>query len=379
MASTGKIDWTEFPFQQQQLMAYLARLCDSDIEILTVRKLKGETGEKLKEFGYGNPLLIEFREADKGDAGATTQVVLHTMAPERFGHERRADRAYNMLLEYDTFDKLPHHAPSADVGALTTAGDFISLGEAGEFFHLSKFVPGTLYAQDLPAIVERDALLPLDLARVEILADYLAEIHAVQHTDAKTTAQLYRRTWRDLVGHGEGIMGMVDSYPADFRIAPPERLRAIEHRCIDWRWRCNGRHQRLRQVHGDFHPWNVLFQEDNNFALLDRSRGEWGEPADDVSAMTINYLLFSLRQQGTLAGPFGALFARFWERYLAQSQDEGVLTVVPLFFAWRALVVAHPVWYPSLDEEVRAALFRFVEAVLAVERFDPAQVNTYLE
>jgi aminoglycoside phosphotransferase (APT) family kinase protein len=43
-------------------------------------------------------------------------------------------------------------------------------------------------------------------------------------------------------------------------------------------------------VHGDFHPWNILFQNDCDFAVLDRSRGEWGDPADDVAPLTINYL-----------------------------------------------------------------------------------------
>lgn len=28
--------------------------------------------------------------------------------------------------------------------------------------------------------------------------------------------------------------------------------------------------------------------------MLDQSRGEWGEAADDVSSMTINYLFFGL-------------------------------------------------------------------------------------
>ena len=98
-----------------------------------------------------------------------------------------------------------------------------------------------------------------------------------------------------------------------------------------------------------------------------------------MSALTINYLLFSLREEGTFAGPFAELFTHFWERYLTQSNDHELLEVVPPFFAWRALVVAHPVWYPSLAEEVRAALFHFIEAILRVERFDPAQVHHYLE
>lgn len=42
---------------------------------------------------------------------------------------------------------------------------------------------------------------------------------------------------------------------------------------------------RLRQVHGDFHPWKILFELGADFRLLDRSRGEFGDPADDVTSL----------------------------------------------------------------------------------------------
>jgi aminoglycoside phosphotransferase (APT) family kinase protein len=91
---------------------------------------------------------------------------------------------------------------------------------------------------------------------------------------------------------------------------------------VDWRWRLKGCAHRLRQVHGDFHPWNILFQSGANFVVLDRSRGELGDPADDITALTINYLLFSLQQCGRLEGPFATLFSRFWQRYLRATGDD---------------------------------------------------------
>jgi len=206
------------------------------------------------------------------------------------------------------------------------------------------------------------------------LADYLAEIHAVKHTDAL----LYRRRIRDLVGHGEGIAGLVDSYPADFNVAPPGRLQAIEERCVAWRWRVKEATHRLSQVHGDFHPWNVLFEEGTSFSLLDRSRGAWGEPADDVSSMTLNYVFFSLRGSGALEDLFLRLYSAFWDRYLSVTEDDELLTVVQPFFAWRALVLASPVWYPSLRPPVREALLRFAENVLETDRFDPDETDAYL-
>ena len=51
--------------------------------------------------------------------------------------------------------------------------------------------------------------------------------------------------------------------------------------------------------------------------------------------------------------------------------------VIAPFFAFRALVVANPVWYPNLDEALRRRIFDFMLAVLDAERFDPARVNAY--
>jgi aminoglycoside phosphotransferase family enzyme len=132
-------------------------------------------------------------------------------------------------------------------------------------------------------------------------------------------------------------------------------------------------------VHGDFHPWNILFREGVDFSLLDRSRGEWGDPADDVTCITMNYLFFSLQKSGRLEGDFESLFDGFWERYLKSSRDHEMLEVAAPFLAFRGLVMAHPLWYPDLAADVRQKLIRFVCATLADEAFDPQRVNDYCE
>lgn len=366
------IAWKNLPFTQAGLEAYLSDLSGAPVQMQSVRALSGnEENDGIKEYGYGAPLLIEYTLG----SGRTEKIVFHTMPADHFGHERASDRARNMLLDHATFNKLPRHAPSLDVGALTPVQQMLSLGAAKEFFHVTRFVPGRLYAPDLDRIAESDRLAAGDLAFVQALADYLAQIHAAKNPDADR----YRRCLRDLVGHGEGIMGMLDSYPADFAVASPTKLMRIEQQCAAWRWQLKEKRWRLSQVHGDFHPWNILRQEGNEFMLLDRSRGEWGEPADDVSALSINYILFALRKHGQLTGAFQELFEAFWDRYLIRSGDAEILSVVQPFYVWRALVVAHPVWYPSLDSDVRRKLFRLIAALLATPAFDPSRVNAYLE
>jgi hypothetical protein len=364
------VNWAVLPFDQDSLERYLSSLYDEEVEVIAVRELRGgDESDEIKAFGYGVPLLVACL-----CSGREQRLVFHTVSRNGFGHERPSDRAANLLLDHATFNHLPRHVPSLDVGAFGAAGDLISLGDAGEFFHLTHYAEGKPYATDLHRVSQAGGLAPGDKDRALALADYLAEIHATKESDAI----LYRRRVRDLVGHGEGIMGILDNYPPNLDFAPPERLEAIEKRCIGWRWRIKDAVHRLSQVHGDFHPWNVLFQEGTDFALLDRSRGAWGEPADDVSSMSINFVFFSLRRLGTLHGPFLQLHDLFWERYLEQTRDDELVTVIQPFYAWRALVLASPVWYPHLQPSVREILFRFVENVLDTDRFDPDDVNRYL-
>jgi hypothetical protein len=121
----------------------------------------------------------------------------------------------------------------------------------------------------------------------------------------------------------------------------------------------------------------VLFRTGTDFAVLDRSRGEWGEPADDVTSMTINYLFFSLCRWGRLRGPFEVLFRLLWDVYIESSGDDDVTKAAAPFFAFRGLVLASPVWYPKLSVDVRRSIFRFVQNVLDEPQFDPSRVNEY--
>ncbi len=115
------------------------------------------------------------------------------------------------------------------------------------------------------------------------------------------------------------------------------------------------------------------------FKLLDRSRGEWGEPADDVSCMTINYIFFSLQRSDQMGGVFQQLHDRFWGSYLALRPDNHLVEVIQPWFAWRALVLASPIWYPTISNEIRRKLLNFAHRVMMSERYDFRAVNQYLE
>ena len=358
----------EVRFTPQAVAEYLRKVHRiGDVGNVRITPLGGgRQGDK--GYGYGIPLRVDYELA-----GVAHRGVIESVRPGPFGHEHMADRAQQLLWAHDAYGRLPRHARALDVGAVRASGELVPLGNAEELFMLAEFVEGREYADDLIRLRAGGDLTSLDRERSAALCDYLVDVHRVKRAEP----ELYRRRVRELVGHGECIFGVADSYPAEGPV-PFEVLRELEKRCVDWRWRLRGEEQRLCRVHGDFHPWNILFREGADFSVLDRSRGEWGEAADDVSCLAMNYLFFSLQRSGRLEGGLRELWLAFWERYLDRTGDLRLLQVAAPFLAFRGLVMANPLWYPNLAPGLRALILRFVTRVLDAESFDPTYVAEYL-
>lgn len=347
----------------------------------------GEATEK--GTGYGEPLRVSVQDT----TGTRRELVWHTAKADRFNHDRRADRAAEMLLAYDTFGSVPGHVAAVDMGVIGRDGALLSLRGSGEFYLITEFAGGEVYAADLRRIAHAHVATRRDLDRCDRLVDHLVAMHrrpldpdaggerepgweiGWEPGSAQGREIAYGRAIRDLVGHGEGIFGIIDSYPASTPAASPERLQAIEHACCRYRWTLRDRHHRLARTHCDFHPFNIVFDSDDRLALLDTSRGSLGDPADDVACLAVNYVFFALEDPASWKEGLGRLWQRFWQRYLDQTGDRELLEVTPPFLAWRALVIANPLWYPTLPARCRDALLGLAEGALEAGRFDPGSAE----
>ncbi|HEX3476129.1 MAG TPA: phosphotransferase [Kofleriaceae bacterium] len=325
---------------------------------------KDAGGSTTKAAGYGLPVRIELREG-----GAARQLVWRVASANEFGHDRRADRAAVMVQAFDDFARIPQHVQAVDLGVIR-GSELVSTRDASEHYLITTYAPGTIYAHDLRRIAAERRVTPRDVDRVDALARTLAALHA----PISPPGARYRRAIRDLVGSGEGIFGIIDGYPDDVPGAPATRLAEIEARCAEWRWRLRGRDARLTRTHGDFHPFNIVFDGDA-LTLLDASRGGCGDPADDVTALAINFVLFALDAPDAWRDGLGVLWRHLWSRYLAERPDGELLEVAPPFLVWRALVVANPVFYPRMTGAARDRLLGFAEDVLDAHALDPASAE----
>jgi serine/threonine protein kinase len=349
-----------------------------DIKIKVENYLKERFGpktrlismERLGEGVHGTAYRVRFNHPQGEE-----RLIMKTLFHSRFGHDHYSDRAQVLLLAQANFNEMPKHVRATDVVG-ESSDRLISVKDAREFYIFMEEADGVSYFEDLDAILKRGRLNDLDRERARMLAHFIADVHALRYSgeDAKT---LYRRRIRDLIGHGECIMGIIDAYdPVDFTTG--RELVAYAGKSLNWWGKIRDKGERLCSVHGDYHPGNIRLQG-NDFVLLDRSRGSWGESADDVSCLGMNYIHYAVKDRGTFEGPFAELFRIFLDAYLEKTRDEGLFEVSQPFFAFRVLVIANPKFYPDDTSETKRKLIDFGFSVLETARFEPEKISAYLE
>jgi len=326
--------------------------------------------EPLGEGVHGSAYLLRF-----GTPTGEKHLIMKTLFPSRFGHDHYSDRAQVLLLAQANYNEMPKHIKALDVVG-ETPDRLISVKDAREFYILMEEAGGEPYFKDLEAILQRGSINEKDIQRAEMLARFLADIHALKYSgeDARI---LYKRRIRDLVGHGECIMGIIDTYE-NVGFVTDEELVDYAGKCMPWWGKIKHKSERLCNVHGDYHPGNIRLQGDD-FVLLDRSRGSWGDPADDVSCLSINYIHYAVRDCGTFDGPFAELFHVFLNSYMEKARDSVLFNVVQPFYAFRVLVVANPRFYPEDPDPVRKKLLNLGRSVLEEDRFEVDNIPKYLE
>lgn len=316
---------------------------------------------------HGTGFMLKIVQSD----GLETSYVIKELNPQGLGHDYPSDRASVCLLALKEYNSLPKHVKAFDVLSVDDSGNVSSIGLGKDYYLLMETAVGTDYFNDLREMKNKKELDPSDIQKIKALSKYLAEIHSVKSDNR----HLYWRKLRDTIGHGECLMGVFDFYPDGY--LSYEEMGEIERLCIDWRVRLKYKHHRLCQIHGDFHPGNVWFKSDQDFVLLDRSRGAFGEAGDDITAMSINFIFFSIMYFGVFKGVYRKAFELFFDEYLSLTNDSELLEVLAPFYAFRGAVVCNPVFYPELTVQRRRLIIDSVKRILKSPTFDLARLDSY--
>jgi hypothetical protein len=360
-----------FQIDSKKIEDYLGTLFGTPTKLISIEKI----GEGFHNAGF----LIRFSISNQ-----IKRIVMRVVRGDiGWGHDYLSDHSSVLLLQHNLMKSAPAGtcSESFDVAALTSDGTIKSIGESIEFLHFVDEIPeseSSPYSKDLFKIAEKQRLSDNDILRAKIIAEYLAKLHSQKNQNPK----LYTRHIRDLIGHGEMLMGVIDTYPPAINLdfTSIEELEKIEVETVRWRNRIKHSSERCSRIHGDVHPFgNLRFKNDNSILALDMSREKFGEPADDVAGMSINYLFFSIWKHGKLTPHFEKLFRIFLDEYINKTKDEDILHYMPPFYAFRGTVIAHPLYYPDLEAFKRRKIFNFILNVINDQKFNSNSLESYFE
>ncbi len=186
-------------------------------------------------------------------------------------------------------------------------------------------------------------------------------------------------------------MGVIDTFPNKLGFVKREDLVQIVKKMVEWWDKLKDDHHRLTTIHGDFYPGNIWFNN-GELVVLDRSRFRYGEPADDVTCLVMNFINYSVMSYGDFRDPFKKLTELFFEEYFKKRKDIGMFKVSPLFFGFRGIVCIHPIFYSkewmkshgfnnnsinAIDEN-KKKIINFINNVLDEDEFKVGKINSYL-
>ncbi|MEE9459311.1 MAG: hypothetical protein V3V84_06095 [Candidatus Bathyarchaeia archaeon] len=360
-----------FQIDSKEIEDYLGTLFGAPTKLISIEKI----GEGFHNAGFliilsiSNQIKRIVMRVVRGDTG--------------WGHDYLSDHSSVLLLQHSLLRSAPVGtcSESFDVAALMSDGTIKSIGESIEFLHFVDEIPeseSSPYSKDLFKIAEKQSLSDNDILRARVIAEYLAKLHSQKNQNPN----LYSRHIRDLIGHGEMLMGVIDTYPPanNLDFTSIEELERIEIETVRWRNRIKYSSERCSRIHGDVHPFgNLRFKSDNSILALDMSREKFGEPADDVAGMSINYLFFSIWKHGKLTPHFEKLFRIFLDEYINKTRDKDILRYMPPFYAFRGTVIAHPLYYPDLETFKRRKIFNFILNVINDKEFNSDNLESYIE
>jgi len=345
------------------------------------KNFKGKIGNlSIKELGsgvMGTGYLLDFTINL-----VTKRLVLKSIFANNLNLDHYSDRAQNFFLAHDSYNSMKNHIKSKDVISVNSQGELKSVGDSKEFFILMEEAKGQDFFKDLEKIGEQGFVDEITKKKILILSDFLVKLHSKK----VGSISMYRRKTRETLAGGGSVAMILDSWPEEVYSVFKSEWKEIIKRCVDVWDSSRNLTNRNCEIHGDFHPGNLWFNEDLNLTVLDRARGISGEPADDISAFVLNPIFYSVKKYGKFEGEYKEVFDLFWNNYFSKTLDKEMRKVLGLYFAFRTSVVCHPVFYSDdffggkeKAEITRSKMIHFSLNVLRDKEFSPSKINEYIK
>lgn len=319
-----------------------------------------------KLHGMTHTIEITFTENDGSSGTCYLKLPEHSLFGERLG----SDAVKEITWRLEGYPTILGHSLCIGAGGVTAQGDPVPLSMLfPAYFSIEQALPGTIYADKLQNFSEHTSRTEA-LRDVQSICAHMVRMH--KPVERNGTA-LYRRMLREKLM--DPVFRLIDADEHYWSQRPAARME-VEHLFLGWRQRLWNLGRRIRVVHNDFHPWNILIKSDGVALLGARSPGV-GEPANDLAALMVNYVWFSYLTSNKFEGLYRDAYLAFWNTYLEMTGDIECLAALPPFLANRLLLFLDSAFYPGTGDAVKARVERLLFGLLKEEIHPIDDVNEF--
>lgn len=291
-----------------------------------------------------------------------------------WGHEYISDRLNLLSFQHIYGSNLSNSLNSYGIGIINSDDEIIFFDDVEEVFQVIDCFPKeslllTHYLSKSFNSSNEKRIYKI----IEDSATWLAKLHSTPiKINLSLSKDLYKRHIRNLVGHGEMVLGVLDQFPEpnDNKFVNEKQLVKIEKLFIDWRYRLKYNSSRIKRIHGDFHSNNILVIPNEKLIFLDFSREAYGESADDVSCFIGFIIYISFLEHQSLIEPYLDLIKIFLSNYENSTLDSNLKSIIPPFLAYRLLAKCNPRLYKSLSDEIRKKIIDVTIRLLNEKQFE---------
>ena len=252
-----------------------------------------------------------------------------------------------------------------------TLGVFVDQGDRSavieefrQVYLLEEYAAGELLAQDLLAVTQT-GWSEKTATRVKVLAKTLAAIHKTECRDQSLASYV-----RTLYGGDFGLWAHLDANKS----SASEWQENVIQQSFQWRTILLTALPYPRCIHGDCHAWNIIFTSDEEIKVTGVQHTDYGLPADDIAAFTINFFSFAIQHPEQKA-VWQNLYTMFLDEYLSQCSGEdqrSILMTLPFFLGWRAVVLSNPQFSQGISK-VSELFKEFAQKMFAMQEFIPCE------
>jgi len=207
-----------------------------------------------------------------------------------------------------------------------------------------------------------------DVKELEVITDLISKIHFDKHLphDQERLKKIYNDSLRSIISNPELTLLILQTFPDDHPLLPRKKHKDHLGLMLEAVYRWEGRHDRLRNLHGDFWGSNLFFNE-RGVHLVDFSRIPFGDPGIDICWWVFQYLWFYYETDNKYYKDLGEKFLELYEK---KSGDKEIREAIIIAAGIVGILYITPLFHPNLDMKIGERFLNNVWKILENKKFD---------